>query len=435
MSSSTRRTSSTSRRRICATMPPTVCSSSRAGSTTLIRRAPLACTTRCSVHDVPRLLRRDSQFHISGSTPAGVCSSASRMGLEIPLTSASNPPKRVAYRRRARVPLTPVAKPGEMNLGSLHSGVCGSRRRCRAPRAPSRRTSERTARRGDRPGGGSRRVLCRNDGRRSGFGPGEPFEYIAGCGVCLCAPACPWPRRGTGAPRGRRIVRREAAGLDAPTAERIADAARKAGVVTAVGHHWRYSPAVDLVRELLDGRPVRLVAGSWIDRVPPVPWWSKRALSGGQIVEQAVHVLDLIRLLCGDVVEVNAYANAAPPSTPDADVDGATVAILQLQSGAVGTVTAACCVDWKHRAGLELHADGLSVTFREDCVTARTARGTMQRSLLPDDAKRAADRAFIDAVVGNGAVSRRSSGGLRRSPADPPISLRHSDFRCSTTVL
>jgi predicted dehydrogenase len=171
--------------------------------------------------------------------------------------------------------------------------------------------------------------------------------------------------------------------LDLPTAERIADTARKAGVVTAVGHHWRYSPAVDLVRELLDGRPVRLAVGSWIDRVPPVPWWSTRALSGGQIVEQAVHVLDLIRLLCGDVVEVNAYANAAPPGTPDADVDGATVAILKLQSGAVGTVAAACCVDWKHLAGLELHADDLSVTIHEDGISARTALGPMQRSVEP----------------------------------------------------
>ena len=192
--------------------------------------------------------------------------------------------------------------------------------------------------------------------------------------------------------------------LDLPTAERIADAARRAGVVTAVGHHWRYSPAVDLVRELLGGRPVRLLSGSWIDRVPPVPWWSTRALSGGQIVEQAVHVLDLIRLLCGDVVEVNAYANSAPPGTPDADIDGATVAILKMQSGAVGTVAAACCVDWKHLAGLELHADGLSVTIREDNIVARTVRGTVQRSLQPDDAKRTADRAFIDAVMGNGAA-------------------------------
>ena len=192
--------------------------------------------------------------------------------------------------------------------------------------------------------------------------------------------------------------------MDLPTAERIAATASKAGVVTAVGHHWRYSPAVDLVRDLLAGRPVRLVTGSWIDRVPPVPWWSKRALSGGQIVEQAVHVLDLIRLLCGDVVEVDAYANSAPPATPGADVDGATVAILKLKSGAVGSVAAACCVDWKHLAGLELHADGLSVTIREDDISAKTPQGVVRRSLQPEDAKQAADRAFIDAVVGNGSA-------------------------------
>ena len=194
--------------------------------------------------------------------------------------------------------------------------------------------------------------------------------------------------------------------MDLPTAERIAATASKAGVVTAVGHHWRYSPAVDLVRDLLAGRPVRLVTGSWIDRVPPVPWWSKRALSGGQIVEQAVHVLDLIRLLCGDVVEVDAYANSAPPATPGADVDGATVAILKLQSGAVGSVAAACCVDWKHLAGLELHADGLSVTIREDDISAKTPQGIVRRSLQPEDAKQAADRAFIDAVVGNGSARK-----------------------------
>ncbi|WP_231750783.1 Gfo/Idh/MocA family protein [Mycobacterium sp. NAZ190054] len=192
--------------------------------------------------------------------------------------------------------------------------------------------------------------------------------------------------------------------LDLPTAQRIAGEARRSGVVTAVGHHWRYSPAIEMVRELLDGRTVRLVAGSWIDRVPPVSWWSTRALSGGQIVEQAVHVLDLIRLLCGEVVEVSAYANAAPPCAPGADVDGATAAILRFGSGAVGTVAAACCLNWKQLAGLDLHADDVSVTIHEDGVVARTAQGPVQRSVEPDDAKRAADRAFIDAVRGDGAA-------------------------------
>lgn len=194
--------------------------------------------------------------------------------------------------------------------------------------------------------------------------------------------------------------------LDLPTALQIADRVRECGAITAVGHHWRYSPAVDLVRKLLDGRAVRLAVGSWIDRVPPVPWWGTRALSGGQMVEQAVHVLDLLRLLCGDVDEVTAYANATPPGTPNADIDGATVAVLRLRSGAVGTAVAACCLDWKHLAALELYADDVTITIHEDGLTAQTSRGRMQRSLQPDDAKRAADRAFIDAVLGNRAAAR-----------------------------
>jgi predicted dehydrogenase len=70
----------------------------------------------------------------------------------------------------------------------------------------------------------------------------------------------------------------------------------------------------------------------------------------------------------------------------------------------VGTVAAACCLNWKHLAGLDLYADNLSVTIHEDSIVARTAQGPVQRSLQPDEAKRAADRAFIDAVLGNGAA-------------------------------
>jgi myo-inositol 2-dehydrogenase/D-chiro-inositol 1-dehydrogenase len=143
-------------------------------------------------------------------------------------------------------------------------------------------------------------------------------------------------------------------GIDVCTARRIADLAGEGGVLTAVGHHWRYSEAVGIVREMLEDRPIRLAVGSWLDRVPPVTWWIKRTLSGGQIVEQAVHVLDLIRLLVGEVAEVSAYVNTTPPNTPGADVDGASAAILRFRSGAVGTVSAACCLAWKHLAGLDL---------------------------------------------------------------------------------
>jgi myo-inositol 2-dehydrogenase / D-chiro-inositol 1-dehydrogenase len=213
-------------------------------------------------------------------------------------------------------------------------------------------------------------------------------------------------------------------GVDVPTARTIAELAAERDVVTSVGHHWRYSDAIELVRRMLDGRPIRLAVGSWLDKVPPPAWWCKRALSGGQIIEQAVHVLDLIRFLAGEVAEVSTYANPTPPGTPDADIDGATAAILRLRSGAVATVTAACCLTWKHLVGLDVHADNLSVTINENRVTARTPDGQMEHRLDPDAAKIAADRAFIDAVLGQGA----GRDGLL---VDYPDALRTHEVACA----
>jgi predicted dehydrogenase len=214
-------------------------------------------------------------------------------------------------------------------------------------------------------------------------------------------------------------------GIDAPTARRVAGLARECGVVTAVGHHWRYSDSVRQVREMLNGRPIRLVVGSWLDKVPPPAWWAKRVLSGGQVVEQAVHVLDLIRFLAGDVDEVTAYVNSSPPGVPEADIDGATAAILRLRSGAVASVTATCCLGWKHLAGLDLHADNLSVTILEDRITARTLDGVTQRQLDPDAAKIAADRAFVDAVLG---------ADRNRVLVDYPEALRTHELACAIAL-
>ncbi|TFV57465.1 Gfo/Idh/MocA family oxidoreductase [Mycobacterium sp. PS03-16] len=213
-------------------------------------------------------------------------------------------------------------------------------------------------------------------------------------------------------------------GTDPDTAGRTAALIAERGVVSAVGHHWRYSAAIAMVREALHESDIRLAVGSWLDKVPPVAWWCRRDLSGGQIIEQAVHVLDLLRHLVGEVSEVSAYANAAPPAHPGADVDGATAATLRFTSGAVGTVAAACCLTWKHLAGIDIHADGVSVTVREDAVVAHTAEGPVHRDLDPDDAKRAADRAFVDAVLGRGA----GPGGILVDYAE---ALRTHELACA----
>ncbi|GAA2702101.1 Gfo/Idh/MocA family protein [Micromonospora olivasterospora] len=190
--------------------------------------------------------------------------------------------------------------------------------------------------------------------------------------------------------------------LDLDTAERIADLVARRGLLTGVGHHWRYLHVVEQARELLADRPVRMVGGSWLDRVPPVAWWARRDRSGGPVVEQAAHVLDLMRLLVGEVAEVSAYGDGTPPPVEGADVDSVTTAALRFAEGAVGTLAAACVLGWKHRAGLEIVADGLALSLAEDGLTICAEDGERYLPADPDGARVAVDRAFVDAVRGVG---------------------------------
>ncbi len=191
----------------------------------------------------------------------------------------------------------------------------------------------------------------------------------------------------------------------AETAERLGAQIAAAGVLTAVGHHWRYLKVVERARRLLDGRAVRLVGGAWLDKVPPVGWWPVRDRSGGPVIEQAAHVLDLARLLAGEVAEVFAMGDGQPPSVPGADVDGVTTATLRFRRGALGTLSTTCLLGWKQRAGLELVAEGLWLSVGEDGLAIREeGAGPVEEFIAadPEAARVAVDRAFIDAVRGIG---------------------------------
>ncbi|MCW2952061.1 MAG: putative dehydrogenase [Conexibacter sp.] len=187
---------------------------------------------------------------------------------------------------------------------------------------------------------------------------------------------------------------------DWATARTLADEVARARVPTGVGYHWRQLDTVAHARELLRANPARLAVGYWLDRAPPPPWWLDRRRSGGQTVEQATHVLDLLRLLVGEVTVVTALgAPSADPARADVAVDHASAATLAFASGAVGSLVCTCVLAAKHRTGVELFADGLAVTLDERELTLD--RGDGPRAIVPArDARRAVDRDFLDAVRG-----------------------------------
>ena len=188
--------------------------------------------------------------------------------------------------------------------------------------------------------------------------------------------------------------------VDLDTAEAIEKRLAQAGVLTRVGHHWRCAEPVARARELLAGRTPRLVSAAWWDKVPPVSWWPHRARSGGPVVAQAVHGLDLARVLVGEVTQVHARS-AGPVPLDDADADAAIAALLSFRCGAVGTLSTMSTLGWKHRAGIEVIADGLVVGVGEDWLEVRDGDAQPQRlSVDRMEACVAADRAFVDALAG-----------------------------------
>lgn len=208
---------------------------------------------------------------------------------------------------------------------------------------------------------------------------------------------------------------------DEANAERVALRIAAAGVLTRVGHHWRCAEPVRRARELLAGRRVWLVNGAWLDKVPPVPWWSDRLRSGGPLVEQAVHLLDLARVLVGEISDV--YAASAGPFDRGT-ADSATAGVLHFAGGAVGTMTTTCVLDGKHRAGLEIVADGLRVGVGEDWLEVQDGARVQRTEFDPWVARVAADRAFVDALRGRPVDSDSS-------PPDYPEAMRSHRVACA----
>ena len=196
--------------------------------------------------------------------------------------------------------------------------------------------------------------------------------------------------------------------LDLDVAEAIADEVAGRGLVTAVGYHWRYLETVDQVRALLRATPARLVAGYWLDGTPPPRWWWKQDQSGGQMLEQTTHLIDLARYLLGPVMSAYGLASHLDREAfPGLDVATVSTASLRFASGAVGNFASTCLLNWNHRVGLHLFGEGLAVELTDHDVMIDTGEGRPVTGNGSDPVWRE-DRDFIDAVQGKANAIRCS---------------------------
>lgn len=188
--------------------------------------------------------------------------------------------------------------------------------------------------------------------------------------------------------------------LDLATGEDIAAKVKEAGLITGVGYHWRYLDTVQEARNLLADNPAQLFSGYWLDQTPPPTWWWKKDMSGGQVVEQTTHIIDLTRFLFGEVAEVTGLAShKTRPDFPDLDVPTASTASLRFANGTIGNLASTCLLRWGHRVGLHMFADGLAIELSDREIMVDTGHGRPVRGAEGDPVWHE-DRDFIDAIRG-----------------------------------
>lgn len=142
--------------------------------------------------------------------------------------------------------------------------------------------------------------------------------------------------------------------LDLDLTRRTIAAIAETGVINQAGYMARYADVTEHVCELIAGQTLTMGFGRFLTRMGPGhPWWSKRAISGGQIIEQSTHVFDLLRYLMGEVTEAHAYGHSG--SGDDiADFEDSTIVSLRFASGAIGSVTSTSCTAVPDGFALEL---------------------------------------------------------------------------------
>lgn len=200
--------------------------------------------------------------------------------------------------------------------------------------------------------------------------------------------------------RGIHFLVEKPMALNLELAHSIRDAAADAGIITAVGFQDRYLDIIDRAREFLAGRSVGLVDGAWLGGIPGVYWWPTYATSGGQIVEQNIHLFDMLRYLFGEPAKVYCAGAKGLVQREGYDLDDYSSAVITFQNNVIATLFTGCyrAGGVPNRNGLHIHCTDADIHYvLRESVELDTGSMVVRHRREVDQGV-TEDRAFLDAV-------------------------------------
>ncbi|WP_059103009.1 Gfo/Idh/MocA family protein [Shouchella shacheensis] len=185
--------------------------------------------------------------------------------------------------------------------------------------------------------------------------------------------------------------------LDLEQAKKKWKVIEESGVLHASGYCLRYWDVVQKAKDFLQGRDVALVRGHYLTSFVETPWYRLEDKSGGQLVEQSTHILDLFRYLGGEIVEVSGHmALQVSQDIEGITIPDVTAVTTRFASGAIGQLSSTF-IQSDHRMGVELMGRGFRVTLEGGTLTI-VDNGEKEVFESEVDFYEVQDAAFIEAV-------------------------------------
>lgn len=195
--------------------------------------------------------------------------------------------------------------------------------------------------------------------------------------VCVCTPSGAHLDPAVASARaGKHVVVEKPLEITLPRCDAIIEACDNAGVRLCTIFPSRFSPAnMNLKLAIETGRFGRLTLGDTY-----VKWWRSQEYydsggwrgtwgldGGGALMNQAIHNVDLLQWLMGDVESISALA--ATLAHDRIEVEDTAVACLRFKNGALGVIEAATSTYPGLLKRTEIHGDRGSARVEQDDLT------------------------------------------------------------------
>jgi Predicted dehydrogenases and related proteins len=173
---------------------------------------------------------------------------------------------------------------------------------------------------------------------------------------------------------GKHVLVEKPIDITVAAAQKIEDARVRTGVRAGVIHQNRFNACMTPLRQALDsGRLGKLILGNFA-----VKWYRDQKYydaggwrgtwemdGGGSLMNQAVHTVDLMQWLMGEVDTVTSYAGI---HNHRIDTEDLTVSIVKFKSGAVASLTSTTCAYPGVATDIQLYGTGGSVEIDGDVI-------------------------------------------------------------------